>query len=116
MTWLIVKYGITAAIVVLVSEIAQRSEKLGAIVAALPLISVLSLIWLYLDKQPLTRIADFSTYTFWYVVPTLPLFLLFPLLLQRTGFWIALSSSLLVTAVIVSIFAVVLRRFGISLI
>lgn len=116
MAWIVTKYCITAAIVVLVSEVAARSAKAGALLAALPLVSLLSLIWLYLDRQPAERIATFSTYTFWYVLPTLPLFLIFPLLLPRTGFWMALLISVVLTTAAVGLLAIVLRRFGIALI
>lgn len=52
MTWLITKYLITAAIVVLISEAAKRSDKLGSLIAALPLVTVLTLVWLYIEQQP----------------------------------------------------------------
>ena len=52
MTWIITKYSLTAAMVVLISELAKRSDKLGGFIAALPLVTFLSLMWLYLEKQP----------------------------------------------------------------
>ena len=115
MSWIMTKYLLTAGVVVLVSEVAARSGKAGALVAALPMISVLSLIWLHVDRQPADRIASFATYTFWYVVPTLPMFLVFPALLPRIGFWLALLLSLTMTALLIFAFAFVLRRFDISL-
>ena len=77
MTYVIVKYLITAAMVILVSEFAKANDKLGGLVAALPLVTVLTLIWLYIEQQPVTKIANHAYYTFWYVIPTLPMFLLF---------------------------------------
>jgi F0F1-type ATP synthase assembly protein I len=114
MTWLIIKYCITAAIVVLVSEVAARSGKVGALIAALPLISVLTLIWMHVDKQPTEKIATFTTYTLWYVLPTLPFFVVFPPLLQRFGFWMALAASLVLTMTTMAIAAMILRRFGVT--
>ena len=73
MAWLITKYLFTAAVVVLVSEFAKRSDKLGGLVAALPMVTVLALIWLYVEKQPLEKIANHTWYTFWvsnHVKPT----------------------------------------------
>ncbi|SMC26655.1 hypothetical protein SAMN02745857_02562 [Andreprevotia lacus DSM 23236] len=58
MYYLIIKYGITAAVVVLVSEFAKRSDRLGALIASLPLVTVLTLCWLYLEKQPADKIAN----------------------------------------------------------
>ncbi|OZB73272.1 MAG: hypothetical protein B7X33_00205 [Lysobacterales bacterium 13-68-4] len=87
MPWSITKYLITAAVVVAVSELAKRSDRLGALLASLPLVTLLALTWLYLDKQPAEKIANHAWYTFWYVVPTLPMFLIFPRLFARFGFW-----------------------------
>jgi len=115
MQYLIVKYLITAGVVVLVSELAKRSDKLGGLVAALPLVTVLTLIWLYVEQQPLGKIANHAWYTFWYVIPTLPMFLAFPLLLPRIGFWPTLLACIFITMICFGLFAVVVRRFGIEL-
>jgi F0F1-type ATP synthase assembly protein I len=114
-TWLITKYLVTAAIVVAVSEFAKRSDKLGGFIAALPLVTVLALIWLYLEHQPSEKIANHAWYTFWYVVPTLPMFLLFPALLSRLGFWWALAVCIFATIVFFGLFAIVVKRFGVDL-
>ena len=115
MAWLFSKYFLTAAVVVLVSELAKRSDRLGGLIAALPMVTVLTLIWLYLENQPVEKIANHAWYTFWYVIPTLPMFLVFPALLPRIGFWPALLVSVVITAVCFGLFALVLRRFGIEL-
>lgn len=116
MGWIITKYLITAAVVVLVSELAKRSDKLGAFVAALPLVTVLVLIWLYVEQQPNEKLANHAWYTFWYVLPTLPMFLAFPTLLPRLGFWLTLVASVLITVVCFGILTMLLRRFGINLV
>ena len=115
MGWLITKYLITAAIVVFVSEAARRSDKLGAFVAALPLVTLLVLVWLYVEKQPEQKIANHAWYTFWYVVPTLPMFLAFPWLLPRLGFWPTMLASAAITFICFALFALVVRQFGIQL-
>jgi len=115
MTWLITKYFVTAAVVVLVSELAKRSDKLGGFVAALPLVTILALIWLYVENQPQQKLANHAWYTFWYVIPTLPMFLAFPALLPRWGFWPSLLACVVLTVVCFGLFAVSLRRFGIQL-
>lgn len=115
MTWLITKYLITAGVVVLVSEAAKRSDRLGGLLAALPLVTVLALIWLYVEKQPQQKIANHAWYTFWYVVPTLPMFLVFPALLERLGFWPSLAAGVVITVLCFWLFALLVRRFGIEL-
>jgi len=116
MAWIVTKYLITAAVVVAVSEVAKRSDKLGAFIAALPLVTVLALIWLYVERQPQEKLANHAWYTFWYVLPTLPMFLAFPAMLARWGFWPALGASALITMVCFALTAVLLRRFGIELV
>ena len=116
MAWVITKYLITAALVVFISEVAKRSDKLGGLVASLPLITVLTLIWLYLEKQSETKIANHAYYTFWYVVPTLPMFLIFPYLLPRLGFWLTMASCVVITMICFAIFAYVVKSFGVDLI
>ncbi|MDW7748124.1 DUF3147 family protein [Halomonas sp.] len=115
MSWLITKYALTAAIVVIVSELAKRSDRLGALIAALPLVTVLALIWLHVEKQPPQKITAHAWYTFWYVLPTLPMFLVFPALFSRLGFWPTLLASALITLGCFTLLALLLRRFGIAL-
>ncbi len=115
MIWIITKYLITAAAVVLISELAKRSDRLGGLVAALPLVTLLTLIWLYVESQSIEKIANHAWYTFWYVVPTLPMFLAFPFLLPRIGFWGTMAASVVISLVCFAGFAAVVKRFGIVL-
>lgn len=115
MSWILTKYLLTAAVVVIVSEAAKRSDKLGGFIAALPIVTILTLVWLYVEKQPQHKIASHAWYTFWYVIPTLPMFLAFPLLLPRLGFWLTLLASVGITVVSFGLFALLLRQFGIAL-
>jgi hypothetical protein len=115
MKFIIIKYFITAAVVVIVSEFAKANDKLGGLIAALPLVTVLALIWLYVEDQPVSKIANHAYYTFWYVIPTLPMFLLFPYLLPKCGFWPTLSSCIVVTLVIFYIYAIALKQLGVNL-
>ena len=115
MAWIITKYAITAALVVIISEVAKRSDRLGGLLASLPLVTLLTLVWLYVEKQPAEKIANHAWYTFWYVVPTLPMFLVFPMLLSRFGFWPALGLSALLMIVSFGVFALAVKPFGIRL-
>ncbi|MCH7310224.1 DUF3147 family protein [Acinetobacter sp. ANC 4805] len=115
MLFIIFKYAVTAALVVGISEIAKRSDKFGAFIASLPLVTFLVLIWLYVEKQPIEKIANHAYYTFWYVVPTLPMFLAFPFLLHRFGFWFAILASIFLTIICFGLFALCVRYLGIEL-
>lgn len=115
MNWIIFKYLLTAGVVVLISEVAKRSDRLGGLIAALPLVTVLALIWLYIENQSSEKISNHAYYTFWYVLPTLPMFLIFSYLLKKFGFWITLSLSMVITLIIFYIFAKVMKSFGVNL-
>jgi hypothetical protein len=115
MAWIVVKYLLTAGVVVLASELAKRSDKLGGLIGALPLVTLLALLWLHVEKQPEAKIANHAWYTLWYVIPTLPMFAAFPSLLARLGFWPTMLASVLLTIVCFGLFALLMKRFGIDL-
>ncbi|MEL7696621.1 MULTISPECIES: DUF3147 family protein [Pantoea] len=115
MLWLVSKYAITAFMVVLISETAKRSDRLGGLLAALPLVTVLVLVWMKLEGQTAEKISAHAWYTFWYVVPTLPMFILFPFLHQRYGFWLTLTLCCGLTLLLFALWAILLKRCGIAL-
>ena len=115
MKLLILKYLTTAAVVVIVSEIAKRSDKLGALVAALPLVTLLVLFWMYFESQTQEKIANHAWYTFWYVIPTLPMFALFPVILPRLGFWLTIVASVGITFVCFIGVALLAKKIGVDL-
>ena len=81
MLYLSVKALISGLLAATVSEIAKRSPAFGALVASLPLISIMAVIWLWRDTGDNERIASQMEATFWYVLPSLPMFLLMPSML-----------------------------------
>ena len=116
MLFLIVKYAVTALIIVVASEVAKRSDRAGALIASLPLVTVLVMIWLHVERQPEAKIASHAYYTFWYVLPAMPMFLLMPWMMNRgAGFWPSLLAGGGVTLVCFAVGAAVLKRFGIGL-
>lgn len=115
MGWLIWKYALTAAIVVAVSEAAKRSDRLGGFLAALPIVTLLAMVWLHVEGAAVEKISNHARYTFWYVLPTLPMFLAFPMLLPRVGFWPSLAACVGITAVAFGATALAARSFGVEL-
>jgi len=115
LAWIITKYLTTAFIVVLISEVAKRSDKLGGLIAALPLITVMALVWLYLEQQGYQKIANHAWYTIWYVIPTRPMFLVFPFIYKFTGFWPSLLICIIITGLSFVLLAFIVRPFGINL-
>lgn len=115
MAWIITKYLITAGLIVAISEIAKRSEQIGALLTALPIVAILALLWMFFEKQPTDKIGTYATYTFWYVLPTLPMFLAFASIQSRLGFWAAMGLSVIITVICFFLLVKLLKRFGISL-
>jgi len=107
---------ISGGIVAAVSEIAKRWPGFGGLIASLPLVSVLGMIWLWRDTGDPVRMAAHATGTFWFVLPSLPMFLLMPWLLNRgVGFWTALVSGCVLTAVLYSATVWIGPRLGLKL-
>ncbi len=116
MLYYALKVGLSAIIIVAVTEIAKRSSGFAALIAALPLTSLLAFVWLYLEGTDPARIAGLSSQIFWLVLPSLVLFLLLPLLIkQGLGFWLSLAISIAATAACYFAMLPALRRFGVQL-
>lgn len=116
MLYLAIKATLSGIIIAIVSEVARRSPGIGALIASLPLVSILAMIWLWQDTRDISRIAAHAEATFWLVLPTLPMFLLLPFLL-RSGFnfWLTLILSCTLTIVLYSLLIWVAPRIGIQI-
>ena len=116
MTLLVIKYALTSFVIVLVSELAKRSDRVGALISSLPFVTVLVMIWLHVEKQGSQKIGNHAYYTFWYVLPTLPMFLVMPWLMAKgINFRVSLALCVLVTFICFILTALVARRFGVQL-
>ncbi|MEO6182525.1 MAG: DUF3147 family protein [Verrucomicrobiota bacterium] len=116
MSYLILKFAISAAVIVAVSEISKRSSFLGALLASLPLVSLLAMVWLYHDTRDAQKIASLSTSIFWLVLPSLALFIALPVLLKRgVNFYPALGLAVLAMLICYGATVFLLRQFGTKL-
>jgi hypothetical protein len=116
MVYSAVKVLLTAVLVVAIAEAAKRSTVLGGIIASLPLTSVLAFIWLYGETGDTQKIADLSTSVFWYVLPSLVLFIALPMLLGRgVGFWLSLMIASALTFAAYLLMTAILARLGVTL-
>ncbi|MGY6661624.1 MAG: DUF3147 family protein [Glycocaulis sp.] len=116
MLYLALKAIISAVIIVAVSEIARRSPAMAALLASLPLVSVLGMIWIWRDAPDPERIAAHAEATFWYVLPSLPMFLLIPALIRRgVDFYPALGAGIALTVALYLLTAAIVSRFGVQL-
>lgn len=112
----IFKIVVTTFLVVLVSEISKRSTLAAGILASLPIVSVLAMIWLYVDTRDAAQAASLATSVFWLVIPSLALFLVFPLMISRGfAFSTSLATSVLATIGCYYGMIAILGRLGIRL-
>lgn len=115
-TQFLIKVALAALVVGGVAELARRSTFIGAVLASLPLTSMLALVWLYVETHDTDRIATLSTSIFWLVLPSLVLFVVLPLLLRAGwGFWYALGTASVATAVAYLSMVKVLAALGTQL-
>jgi hypothetical protein len=112
----LVKLLVSAAIIVAVTKIQVVNDRLSALLIALPLTSLLAMAWMQAEKQGNARIANHAEGTFWFVLPTLPMFLILPWMLRHGwNFWAALLANCVLTVGFFWLTVVILRKFGIDL-
>jgi len=116
MAYYILKIIITTLLIVLISEVAKRSSLIGAILASVPLVSVLAMLWLYVDTEDISKVSALSSSIFWLVLPSLTLFLVLPILLkQGISFYMSMSISVAITIFCYWLMILALNHFEIKL-
>jgi hypothetical protein len=114
--FLTTKAVLSGGIIVAVAELAKRNNTAASIVHSLPLISLLALIWLYSDSRNTALVAQHMSGTFWFVLPSLPMFLVVPWLLRRgIGFWPALAAGVALTVALYFLTMRLLKMAGVNL-
>ena len=116
MWYLLVKAALSGVLIAIISEVAKRYPGFGGLIASLPLVSVLGMIWLWRDKPDAANMAAHAEATFWFVLPSLPMFLLIPVMLRHGfGFWLSLIAGCLLTIGLYGIMIWVGPRLGLRL-
>lgn len=114
---LLLKAIISGILVAAIAEISRRNTSIAALLAALPLVSLLAILWMYHDTRDVNQISSFSLGVFWYVLPSLIFFVLLPVLLRTTHlpFYLAFVLSAVATIAGFFILKAIVARFGIQL-
>ena len=116
MWYLAIKAALSGILIAIISEVAKRYPGFGGLIASLPLVSVLGMIWLWRDKPDAVNMAAHAQGTFWFVLPSLPMFLLIPAMLrQGYSFWLALATGCAVTILFYLAMTLIGARFGLRL-
>tara|TARA_R110000787_G_C13429200_1_gene445470 strand:- start:540 stop:905 length:366 start_codon:yes stop_codon:yes gene_type:complete len=116
MAYLLLKAALSGALIAIISEVARRYPSFGGLVASLPLISLLAIMWLWRDTGgDVSQVAAHARATLWYVVPSLPFFLILPALMERgTNFWFSLAVASVITICLYLAAIWLAGRFGIT--
>ena len=116
MWYLAIKAALSGILIAIISEVAKRYPGFGALIASLPLVSLLAMIWLWNERRDVENMAAHVEATFWFVLPSLPMFLIIPWLLRHgTGFWASLIIGCAVTVLLYSLMTWLGPRYGLRL-
>jgi hypothetical protein len=116
MSYYLIKLFLSAGVIVVVTEIAKRNNAAASIIHSLPLTSLLAFIWLYTETKDSALIGRHAFGTFWFVLPTLPMFVLMPLLIRKIGgFWPALITGIILTVALYALTMRLLKLAGVEL-
>jgi hypothetical protein len=116
MFYYIVKIAITAISIVVISEVAKRSSFIGALLASIPLVSVLAMIWLYIETKDVLKVSSLASSVFWLVIPSLTLFIALPLLIKAgINFYLSLLISVGITMICYWLLITLLNFVGVKL-
>jgi hypothetical protein len=116
MWYLAIKAILSGILIAIISEVAKRYPGFGGLIASLPLVSVLGMIWLWRDRPDSANMAAHAEATFWFVLPSLPMFLLIPVMLRHGfSFWASLLAGCALTILLYSLMVWAGPRFGLRL-
>ena len=116
MSYYLIKLVLSAGVIVAVTESAKRNNAAASIIHSLPLTSLLAFIWLYTETKDSALIGRHAFGTFWFVLPTLPMFVLMPLLIRKLGgFWPALITGIILTVALYALTMRLLKLAGVEL-
>ena len=109
----IIKILISSGIILLVSEIAKKDNLFGSLIASIPLVSVLSMIWLYVDTNDINKVKALANGILWMIVPSMSLFIVLPILINcGIKFYLSLTISILVTMICYLLTISLMNYFG----
>ena len=115
MLFILFKILVTATIIVLVTEVAKLNDKIGGLIAAMPITTFLILFWMYYENVSENKISAHVSYTLLYLIATVPMFIIFSYSLDKFGFWITILISIVLTLISTLIVHQISKNFDIKL-
>ncbi len=115
MLFILFKILVTATIIVLVTEVAKLNDRIGGLIAAMPITTFLILFWMYYENFSENKISAHVSYTLLYLIATVPMFIIFSYSLDKFGFWITILISIVLTLISTLIVHQISKNFDIKL-
>lgn len=115
MAFFLTKIFVSALVIAIVTEVAKLSDKWSGLIAALPTMTFLILLWMHFEGASDGKVARHVGFTIYFLLPTLPLFFALPFIISKFGFWPAFLASILLTALLVYMFNLLYERFGVNI-
>ena len=115
MAFFLTKIFVSALVIAIVTEVAKLSDKWGGLIAALPTMTFLILLWMHFEGASDGKVARHVGFTIYFLLLTLPLFFALPFIISKFGFWPAFFASILLTALLVYMFNLLYERFGVNI-
>ena len=115
MAFFLTKIFVSALVIAIVTEVAKLSDKWGGLIAALPTMTFLIVLWMHFEGASDGKVARHVGFTIYFLLPTLPLFFALPFIISKFGFWPAFFASILLTALLVYMFNLLYERFGVNI-
>ncbi|BBE31227.1 hypothetical protein OSSY52_13680 [Tepiditoga spiralis] len=109
------KLLISALIIVFVSEFSKKFSWIGGLIASLPLISIISIFWLYNDTKDIVKVTNLSLNIFWFVIPSLIFFIMLPFFLKYFPFYLSMIFSSIITIIFYIIFSYIISKIGVKI-
>ena len=110
--FILFKIFITSIIIVSITEIVKFNDRVGALIAALPLTTFIILFWLHYEGNSVEKISNHMSYTLLYVLPTLPMFLVFPYIINKFGFYWSIAISVFLTSFCIILVHFFFKKYG----
>ena len=111
----ITKLAVTAILIVLISEVGKFNDKLGGLIAALPLVTIFVVFWMYFEGVSENKIANHFKYTILFLIPTLPGFFIVPFVIPKVGFFYSLLTFVLLSSICIFLANEVYKKFGVNI-
>ena len=112
----VIRALLSGIIIALIAVVGRKAPAAGALIASLPLISIMAMIWLWRDTGDHNLLANHAEATFYFVIPSLPMFLLIPFMLRNgLSFWVSLGSGIALTVALYLLTATLAARYGIRI-